>query len=82
MEDLQVPLHRSLAVKILFAGVPREVGILNGTLCAAIVLGGALYWMAPVFLALHLVFVRLTKIDEYFFDIFRGYMKQKDLYEP
>lgn len=79
--DIEAPIHRALTEKILLAGVPREIGILNGTGGAAFGIGLGSYWVVPLFVVTHFIFVRLTKIDPYFFDIFKRYLKQADIYE-
>lgn len=81
LEDMAAPLHRSITEKILLAGVPREIAILNGTIGAAFGLGMGSYWVVPVFIGIHLLSVRLTKADPQFFDVFKRFINHKDIYE-
>jgi type IV secretion system protein TrbD len=76
----RIRLHNSLTTPLLLAGAPRQFTILNGTLCAALVLGLHAIYMLPVFIILHLVAVLLTKKDPYFFEVMLRHLKQKKFY--
>lgn len=80
MEGFEVPIHRALTQKIMIAGVPREIALLNGTLTAAIFLGLHSLWGLPMGLILHLGTVALSRHDEQFFETFRRQVKQKKYY--
>lgn len=77
MEGFEIPIHRSLTQKIMVAGVPREMAMINGTLCAAIVLGLHNMWGIPIGIALHIGAAALAKHDPLFFEVFRRQIKQK-----
>lgn len=80
MEGYSV-VHRSLVEPVTLGGAPRDVAILNGTI-GAVMLFGLHSWIGgPVFLALHLVAVMLTKIDPYFMDTFRRHINHRGYYE-
>ena len=81
MEGYEVPIHRSLTQVIMLGGVPREIGLLNGTLTAAIVLGLHSPIGLPVGIAVHLVAVALAKKDPQFFETVRRQIKQKKYYD-
>jgi len=80
-EGYEVPVHRSLTEKILIAGAPREIAILNGTLGAALGMGLHSFYALPLCIAFHLFAVAMTKRDPQFFDSFRRHIKQKQYYE-
>lgn len=76
----RIAIHNSLTQPILMAGVPRRFAILNGTLCAAFVLGLQAIMTLPIFLLVHGVAVYLTKKDPYFFDVMVRHLRQKTFY--
>jgi len=71
-----IPVHRALTEPILFAGAPRSIAILNGTLAAAIGLGlqlwlvGLLIWIGG-----HLAAVWAAKRDPLFVDVVRRHLR-------
>lgn len=73
-------IYKSLTDKILIAGVPREVAILNGTISAAIVFALQVIIWIPVAILLHLVAVKLTKHDPDWFLVFRRAIRLKGFY--
>ena len=80
MEGFEIPIHRSLTQKIMIAGVPREIALLNGTLTAAIFLGLHSFWGLPMGFVLHLATVALSRHDQQFFETFRRQVKQRKYY--
>jgi len=68
--SLAVPLHRSLTQPIMFAGLPRKLGLLLWTVAAAFALGLHQLWVIPLALALHGLFAAAAKRDPHFFDVF------------
>jgi len=85
MESHEVPgyrikIHDSLTMPILFAGVPRRFAILNGTLCAALVLGLHAFYLLPLFVLIHIVVAIFAKKDPYFFDVILSHIRQKKFY--
>lgn len=48
-DGYSIPIHRSLATRIMIAGAPRGLAILNGTIAAAVGLGLQL-WIAGILL--------------------------------
>ncbi len=75
-----IKLHNSLVTPIMLAGAPRRFAILNGTICAAFVLGMQAYYILPIFVLTHLVAVVLAKKDPYFFDVISRSIKKKKFY--
>lgn len=75
-EGLEVPLYRALTEPILLGGVPRNVAILNGTLCAAIGLGLQL-WIPGLVLWLvgHILAVWGARQDPQFLQVFARHIK-------
>ena len=77
----RIKLHNSLVMPIMLGGVPRRFAILNGTLCAAVVLGLRAYYALPLFIILHIIGVVLTKRDPYFFDVLMRSLRKKKYYD-
>ena len=75
---MEVPLYRSLTEPILFAGAPRALAILNGTVAAAlglglqIWLGGLLLWVAG-----HALAVIAARHDPCFAEILPRHLRHK-----
>jgi type IV secretion system protein VirB3 len=80
VNGFEVIIHRSLTQRIMLAGVPREIAILNGTTVAAFGLGLHSYWSIPVGIVLHLLAVVAARKDPQFFECFRRHIKQKSYY--
>lgn len=80
-EGFQVPIHNSLTQKIMIAGVPREVAILNGTLSSALVFGLHSFWGIPAGLLIHSFCLALSRKDPQFFEVFRRQVKQRKFYD-
>lgn len=76
----RVRLHNSLTTPMMMAGAPRQFTILNGTICAALVLGLHAIYILPLFIILHLVAVLLAKHDPYFFEVLLRHIRQKKYY--
>lgn len=76
----RIVIHHSLTQPILLAGVPRRFAILNGTFCAALVLGLHAIFTLPIFLVLHVIAVYLTQKDPYFFEVMLRHLRQKTFY--
>jgi type IV secretion system protein VirB3 len=68
----RIKLHNALVTPIMLGGVPRRFAILNGTICAAFVLGLQAVYMLPIF---------MTKRDPYFFDVVLRHIKKKKYYK-
>lgn len=77
----RAPCHISLLTPMQMGGVPRDLAILNGTIAAAFAIGAGNYWILPVFIASHMLFRKLAKVDPYFFDVFREYVNDKPYYD-
>ena len=58
-----VPIHRSLTMSVMIAGLPRKIAILNGTVIIAFVIGAHSLWILPVGIVTHLVLVALHRRD-------------------
>ena len=77
----RIKLHTSLVMPIMMAGVPRRFAILNGTFCAAFVMGLHAYYTLPLFIVFHLVALMLAKRDPYFFDVLLRGLRKKKYYD-
>lgn len=75
-DGFEVPVHRSLTEPILFAGVPRKIALLNGTLMAAFALGAQSLIAVPIGVLFHIIFALLTRIDPNFFDVLLANVKR------
>ncbi len=73
-------MHSSLTNPILLGGVPRRFAILNGTICAAVVLGMGAIYLLPLFVVVHSAAVFLAKKDPNFFEVFLRQSRQKRFY--
>jgi len=76
------PVHRSVTQPLLIAGVPRGLALLNGTMAAALGLGGHQLWIFPLNLVIHLVCRALASKDPWFFDVFRGALHARHRLDP
>jgi type IV secretion system protein TrbD len=79
-EGYVVPIHHSLTVPLLLAGVPRSVALLNGTVVAALALGLHNLLAIPVGLIVHLLAVYATKWDPFFLEVGINHIKEKRIY--
>jgi type IV secretory pathway TrbD component len=59
----RIKLHNALVTPIMLGGVPRQFAILNGTVCAAFVLGLQAIYMLPIFIIIHIAAIFMTKHD-------------------
>jgi type IV secretory pathway TrbD component len=76
------PVHRSLLEMKTLAGVEDRLAILNATLALAVAMGtGLWYWLGPA-LVLHMVAARLTRHDPWLRQVYTGYVRQADTYDP
>jgi len=76
----RIRLHNALVMPILLGGVPRRFAILNGTLCAALVLGLHAFYILPVGILIHIAAVFMAKHDPYFFDVVLRHIRKKKFY--
>ena len=80
VKGYEIPIHRAITEQLLIGGVPRALAILNGTICAALVLSLHTLYVLPVNIIIHTVAVILTKRDPQFFDCFKRHIRQKNYY--
>ena len=82
-DGFEVPLHTALTQPVLFAGVPRTLGILGLTFILAVSLGLRVWWIGlPLGVLVHGVAVWLTRRDPLWFDVLRDHLKQPDALDP
>ncbi len=81
-EGFEVPIHRSLTEPILIGGLPRNFAILLWTPGMVVVLGLYQLWFLPIQIALHLVFVYLTKREPHFVEVFKRALRAQRRMEP
>lgn len=77
----RIRLHSSLVSPILLLGVPRRFAIINGTLCAALVLGLHAIYLLPIFVIIHIIAMVLAKKDPDFFEVMLRHLRQKRFYD-
>jgi type IV secretion system protein VirB3 len=82
IEGFVIPLHRSLAERIMLGGAPRNVAIINGTIAAAVGLGLQL-WIAGavIWLIGHGAAVFAAKKDPQFMDVLTRHIRHKPFLE-
>ena len=76
----RIKLHSSLVTPIMLGGAPRRFAILNGTICAAFVLGLHAIYTLPLFVIFHILAVFFAKRDPHFFDVLLRHLQQKKYY--
>lgn len=70
LQTYTIPLHISLTMPILMAGVPRATAILNGTFAFGIGIGLQVWWLGlPLGLLLHSIAAFLTSKDHDLFTV-------------
>lgn len=75
-EGYEIPLYAALTQPQLFAGVPRELGILTLTLTLLLALGLHLWWIgAAVGVVVHGICVALTRRDAHWSSVFLTHLK-------
>jgi type IV secretory pathway VirB3-like protein len=80
-EPRSTVIHTSLMRVPMIAGVEKRLAIVHFSIGLAMVVWRI--WMyAPVFFAVHLFLVWLTKKEESIFQIYTQYSKQPDVYDP
>ncbi len=77
----RAPCHISLLTPMMMGGVPRDLAVINGSLCLAVVGVMAMFWALPLFIATHIAFRHLAKLDPWFFATFRDYVRDKQYYD-
>lgn len=77
----RIKLHSSLIQPILLAGAPRRFAIINGTICAAVVLGLRAFYALPIFIVLHIAGVLLAKKDASFFEVLLRSLHKRKYYD-
>jgi type IV secretion system protein VirB3 len=79
-EGFRVPLHRSLTVVHLMAGIPRGLCIVIWTFVLALSLPLRTWYALPVGIFLHAVSVAAAKRDPSFWDVFRRAIRYRVFY--
>ena len=72
-------VHRSLTQPLLFAGVPRQLALANGTITAALALGAQSLLAIPVGVGFHLLLAMLTRHDPQFLQVLTRNLKRGNL---
>jgi type IV secretion system protein VirB3 len=80
-QGFEVPIHHALTTPLLMAGVPREFGILNGTLTMAVGMGMHQLWVLPIGLVIHVLASIAATYDPQFFEVTMRHLKHKGYYE-
>lgn len=76
------PIHRSLVNPLLVAGIPRDVCLSLWTIGAAFAFGMQEIWVLPIVIGIHIGLAILTKIDPFFFTVFRHALKTPRRLDP
>ncbi|MEM7588886.1 MAG: VirB3 family type IV secretion system protein [Myxococcota bacterium] len=72
-------VHRSLTQPLLFAGVPRQLALVNGTTTVALALGAQSLLAIPVGLGFHALLAMLTRHDPQFLQVLMRNLKRGNL---
>lgn len=75
MDWIEAPVFRSLLEPLKVLGMPRNVGVLVGTLTLAMVIGAGMVWFLGVTAVLVIVSNVMARHDAWFFDIMRDLIK-------
>ncbi len=78
-EYFRARVHRSLTQPLLFAGVPRELALANGTTAIALALGAQSLLAIPVGLGFHALLAVLTQRDPQFLPVLARNLKRANL---
>lgn len=65
----------------MVAGVPRKIFFLNFTLAAAMVMAFKSFYVVPLIVILHVLFVVASKHDTKFIEVGIRHLKHKDYYD-
>ncbi len=76
------PVYRSLLEMKTLGGVEDRIAIFNATLALAVVMGTGLWYWLLVATALHLALARMTRHDPWLRQVYIGYVRQCDRYDP
>jgi len=75
MDWIEAPVFRSLLEPLKVLGMPRNAGVLIGTLTMAMVVGAGMIWFLAVTVVLVVLANIMGKHDPWFFDIMRDLIK-------
>lgn len=73
----RITIHNSVTTPIMFAGIPRRLAILGGTLFFALVVGLHLFFFIPIGLFLYIGAVWCYKRDPHFLSVVQRYLKRR-----
>lgn len=80
-DDFTAPVCQALTTPMLWAGVPRNFGILNCVLTLAAVFGFHWYWYLGIGPPLHCIVKAITKYDPYWIEILVRSLRYHRYYE-
>ena len=75
MDWIEAPVFRSLLEPLKVLGMPRNLGVLVGTLTMAMVVGAGMIWFLAVTVVLVVLSNVMARQDAWFFDIMRDLMR-------
>ena len=81
IEGYEIPIHRSLTEKMMIAGVPRALAIINGTMATGFGLSFHSWWVLPIFFIIHIAAVLAHKKDPQAFEVFQRHVRHKTYYD-
>ncbi|MCA3070048.1 MAG: VirB3 family type IV secretion system protein [Rhodocyclaceae bacterium] len=76
------PVYRSLLERKTIAGVEDRMAIFNATLALAVVMGSGLWYWLLAAAAFHIAIARMTRHDPWLRQVYIGYARQADRYDP
>ncbi len=71
-DGYEVPVHRSLVNPVLLVGLPRNAALFYWTIGIALIVGMRQLWVLPFVILGYIGGLRLTKWDNYFWDVIRS----------
>ena len=76
-ENYYAPVHQSLIVPVMLAGVPRKFAFINWTTALAVSFGLHMPWIGlPIGLVLHIIVASITKNDVFWMSVLMRYLRQ------
>lgn len=76
----RLPLYRSLTEKLLLAGAPKNVIVINAMLAAIFIIPFSFFWILPINLLVYSGSIYFTQKDDHFFECLVRYVRKKDFY--
>jgi len=80
IEGFKVPVRRALTEVVFWGGVPREALVFNVLFTVLVVAIFHFWYVIPLSIAAHFLFIFLGKNDPMFFHVFMRYQRTREYY--